>query len=1064
MTQMETIVTHQYQASHSNTTRRAIVSAVASALATLMAGNAAMAQTADAAATAATADNAQAARSPSDVAPTNVVTVVGTRKSVASAIDRKIRNATISDSLVAEDINQFPDKNVGEALSRITGVQLTRDFGEGSQISIRGVEPDLNRVEVNGMSVLGTNGNAGRGAELRELASELIGSIDVYKGSTADLTEGGVGGTVVITTRKPLDFKKFTVASSLAAEHSTSRGGVQPRGSLLIADQYLDGKLGVMANIVYDDVRTRNDYSRNTTWRFLRDWDFSPEKTVNSLDPAVAAVGSAAGCATATNLSAAQKTACNQQWYDYSPGTPRYGIWTRDHKRSSVELTAQYKVSNEMKAFVSYQGNRQDQRLNDRNFGTDFSNVNRLANAGRAPVYAANGSTTTAGTCLPASTTSTPAGVTVENHYVTGYTVGSCNYLAGQGGQGAFSTSARDFKLKIDSNYATTGFNYKDGPLEVDGLAGRSRSTYHNETNSIVLTQNAPGLKVSLDSQGLPHFDFPAGYSPDDASSYVKAELQYRPYETKNAEDQVKLDLKYRLTTPFFTKLWAGAQARKSEAQRYNGGGYLASGGADLVSTADDISVRGANINQTITYDPYNTGAVRGPDTNTFINGNYSSTYVTAAKMQELINAVRGSSPGTFFGGYDKISNIPSGWMSPVYNNAKPFFDTSNFNFNNVYNAIGSDGKMYPQVPAYMVDERVRAAYIRADFDTELAGHQIWGNIGVRYTGTKTDSTGSQSIKVRIQNPTGAPGTSVDRDLSFGTSTVKGKYNDYLPSFNLMAWAIPDQFMVRFGLSKVMSRPRIDLLAPNVACIIGSGNPTFGGDGDDDCTAGNPNLKPFRAKNTDLSFEYYPSADSQLSMGLFKKDISSYILEKQVVKGVDLLGTGQRFDVNTALNGEGATTKGVELTARTAFTFLPGWMSGFGGDVNYTRMSYDYAKGTERINPLDGSILPYAGLSKNSYNAALWYDLGKINARLAYNYRDRFYTGTNDVSGNPNFQEKTGFLDAKFQYRYSDNVTISIEGKNLTKESQITDAGDLYRVNELAWSGRRYFFTVSIKN
>jgi len=91
---METIVTHQYQASHSNTTRRVIVSAVASALATLMAGNAAMAQTADAAATAATADNAQAARSPSDVAPTNVVTVGGTRKSGASAIDRKIRNAT----------------------------------------------------------------------------------------------------------------------------------------------------------------------------------------------------------------------------------------------------------------------------------------------------------------------------------------------------------------------------------------------------------------------------------------------------------------------------------------------------------------------------------------------------------------------------------------------------------------------------------------------------------------------------------------------------------------------------------------------------------------------------------------------------------------------------------------------------------------------------------------------------------------------------------------------------------------------------------------------------------
>ena len=120
----------------SRTTQRVIVAAVASAVASILASNAAMAQSTEAAAP--TSQPATVPRAPDDVAPA-VVTVVGTRKSVASAIDRKIRNSTVSDSLVAEDINQFPDKNVGEALSRITGVQLTRDFGEGSQISIRGV-------------------------------------------------------------------------------------------------------------------------------------------------------------------------------------------------------------------------------------------------------------------------------------------------------------------------------------------------------------------------------------------------------------------------------------------------------------------------------------------------------------------------------------------------------------------------------------------------------------------------------------------------------------------------------------------------------------------------------------------------------------------------------------------------------------------------------------------------------------------------------------------------------------------------------------------------------------
>ncbi|HEY1092703.1 MAG TPA: TonB-dependent receptor plug domain-containing protein, partial [Burkholderiaceae bacterium] len=114
---------------------------------------------------AAPAKPAEAAK-PVEKKQLDTVQVTGIRSSIRSAIDRKKNAGTVSDSIVAEDIDQFPDKNVGEALSRVSGVQLSREFGEGSQVSIRGVEPDLNRVEVNGMSVLGTNGGGGRGAEL----------------------------------------------------------------------------------------------------------------------------------------------------------------------------------------------------------------------------------------------------------------------------------------------------------------------------------------------------------------------------------------------------------------------------------------------------------------------------------------------------------------------------------------------------------------------------------------------------------------------------------------------------------------------------------------------------------------------------------------------------------------------------------------------------------------------------------------------------------------------------------------------------------------------------------
>lgn len=1043
------MISHTARAPRLHRTRCA--SAVAAVIALLAAG-AAQAQEA-----------ARAASTEAGAGP-QVVVVSGTRASVASAIDRKKGASTVTDSIVAEDIGQFPDKNVGEALSRVTGVQLSRDFGEGSQVSIRGVAPDLNRIEINGLSVLGTNGTAGRGAELRELASELIKSIDVYKGSTADMTEGGVGGTVSITTRKPLDFNKFTIASTLSGEQASSRGGVQPRASLLIADRYFGGKLGVMANLVYDNVLTRNDYARNTSWRFLRDWDFSADKTVVSRDPTVAAVGTPAGCSAST-LSAAQKTACNAQWYDYSPGIARYGEWTRDHKRSSAELTAQYKFSDAFSAWVSYQGNLQKQRLNDRNFGTDLGAVTRLANAGVAPVYnPATGAQTKAGSCVPVSATSMPAGVVVQNHQVTEYTVGSCEYAAGVGGAGAFGTSARDFVLKIDSAYTSSGFNYRNGALDIDGLIARSDSTYHNETNSVGLTQNAPGLVVKLDSMGIPHFTFPAGYDPNATSSYNAIQLTYRPSETKNTEDQAKIDLKYRLSTPFFTKIYTGLQARKTTALSYAGGGYLASNGNDLVGTADDVYVQSANVTSNIFYDPLNkTGVLRATDGTGFLTGTSSNRYVTAATMATMIESLRGQSPGTFFQGYDGISNVPSSWLSPNYSAAAQYFDTSGFTHANLYTAPGTDGQRHPQVPAFSNSEKIASTYLRADWETELMGKTIEGNIGVRYTRTEDVSAGLMKYTVRTASSTGSSGY-VDYIISNATTAVANTYHDVLPSFNAASWLINDKLVARLGWAKVMARPNIADMVPNATCVLNSGQAAFGGDGTDDCSAGNPDLKPFRATNKDLSVEWYPTADSQLSMAFFRKDITSFILAKQLVRGVDLFKDGHTWDVSQPINGKGATTKGVELTGRTALTFLPGWLGGFGVDANYTRMTYKYAPGTEQLNSLDGTVLSYPGLSKNSYNLGLWYDREAINARIAYNYRDGYYTGQNDVSGNPNFAEKTGFLDAKFQYRLTKNITLSIEGKNLTDEVQITNAGDASRLNELAFSGRRYFVSLSMKN
>ncbi|QGZ42088.1 TonB-dependent receptor [Pseudoduganella flava] len=1020
-----------------------VAAAVAAALMLLAAGGAA-------------AQQAGAADNP------HVVVVSGTRQSVASAIDRKKNAATVVDSIVAEDIGEFPDKNVGEALSRVTGVQLSRDFGEGSQVNIRGVEANLNRIEINGLSVLSTNGTAGRGAELRELPAELIKSIDVFKGVTADQTEGGIGGTVSIKTNMPLDFKTRTIVTKLEAERGTNRGGVQPRGSLLLADKFLNGRLGLMANLVYDKVYTQNDYVRNSNWRYFRDWDQSPEKTNTSLNPAAAAVSTQSGCAA---LAGADKTACERQWYDYSPGVPRYGIWTRDHKRSSAELTAQYKINNGFDVWARYNKNNQDQMLNDRNYTTDFGSIKRFSTSGVAPVYGANGQATNTPSCAEPATGVTPAGMSFVNHVMTEFAAGSCQNVAGEGASYNFDTAARDFALKIKSNYKSAGFNWKNSQWSAEGLVAKTDSYYELHTNLISMAANIPGLKVALDDQGLPKFTFPANYDPADSRTYTRIASQYQPSFTDNTEDQVKLDLKYRPNLPFLKSIWFGGQGRKSTSEQYRWTGYLITG--DPNTTADDIVVRSPEVRHEIIYDPLNTtGVLRNNGAlvaGSGLTANNTTRYVTAGEMASLVDTIRTNTPGTFLNGYGGLSGYPNGWMAPSFANSAQYFDLSRYNHDLLRESIGSDGKRYPMPPQFAVEERIRAFYVRADFAQELFGVEWDGNVGVRYAGTRTRATGLRSYRSYSLNA--SSGARVENVLANDIVTFENKYSDVLPSFNLAGWLVPDKLVARIGWGKVMSRPFIDKLTPNVSCIRNSGQSQFGGDGSaDDCTAGNPDLQPFRATNKDFSVEWYPSRDSQLSLAFFRKDIRSYIQNDVILPNVDVFGNGERWDVKTSINSQGATTKGWELAGRTALTWLPGAFGGLGLDANYTRMSYDYAAGNELLNPLDNTVLPYPGMSRNSYNVGVWYDLGKWNARLAYNYRDGYYTGNVDANAQlPVYAEKTGYLDAKIQYRVTDNLTISAEGKNLTDEGQFLNSGSTSRRNELAWSGRRYFVGATYK-
>ncbi|MEX2961229.1 TonB-dependent receptor [Microbulbifer sp. TYP-18] len=147
------------------------------------------------------------------------ITVVGIRGALQSALNTKRDANAVVDAISAEDIGKFPDKNIAESLQRVSGVSINRGFtGEGNEVSIRGTNPELTQVLLNGQFVASTGWFSQqankRSFNMDLMPSEMVSSVEVYKSPVASQDEGGVGGTVVVNTRKPLELDPLTVYAS----------------------------------------------------------------------------------------------------------------------------------------------------------------------------------------------------------------------------------------------------------------------------------------------------------------------------------------------------------------------------------------------------------------------------------------------------------------------------------------------------------------------------------------------------------------------------------------------------------------------------------------------------------------------------------------------------------------------------------------------------------------------------------------------------------------------------------------------------------------------------------
>ena len=338
------------------------------------------------------------------------------------------------------------------------------------------------------------------------------------------------------------------------------------------------------------------------------------------------------------------------------------------------------------------------------------------------------------------------------------------------------------------------------------------------------------------------------------------------------------------------------------------------------------------------------------------------------------------------------------------------------------------------------ITETDTGGFLQADFSTQVAGLPVRGNLGVRYVRTEMAADGYLAA---------TPARQV---------TAENTYEDWLPSANV-AVNVHKDLIVRLAAAKVMARPQLGNLTPG-GTLSTTGTLTY--------TGGNPALKPFRADTFDGSVEWYHAKNSFVGLGLFQKDIKTYIQTlrtnvpyNQTGLPLGLLPAGMTgeevFAVTAPINTNGGKLSGFELNVQQPFTFLPGMGKNFGVLLNYTQVKskIEYVVSATSTATVTDDLV---NLSPKSYNITLFYDDGTLSGRVAASQRERFLTrvpgqNNNDVEG----KNKTFNVDMSVSYKATPNLDLTVEAVNLTNQANdqfISNARNSSVVNNV--TGREY--------
>ena len=330
----------------------------------------------------------------------------------------------------------------------------------------------------------------------------------------------------------------------------------------------------------------------------------------------------------------------------------------------------------------------------------------------------------------------------------------------------------------------------------------------------------------------------------------------------------------------------------------------------------------------------------------------------------------------------------------------------------------------------FLIKEPTQSAYVMAEFGNDAG---LSGNIGVRFARTEEDV-----LKYEI-GPSGG----------FEGRKYNNKYNDVLPSANIR-YDLSKDMVLRGGLSRTMARPELGAMA---------GISLF--DQQRTGSTGNPDLAPITSNNVDVSLEWYFMPRSVLSANVFASNLDGYVSYGES-SGIYYNAQDKQnvlYTTSSPVNSK-AEIRGIELN------YVQDLSNGFGFNANYT---YTDAKETGKIKGSNcgNTLFPdctMIGASKNAYNVGAFFENDRFSARVAYSYRSGFLNGfSRDKS---QFQADIGSLSATLAYKISENLSLSLDGKDLNnpmhhsvfKQAGVGEApGSFYK------NGRQIFLTLNGK-